>query len=103
MTKTEITPLYDRVLIKKIEEESVSKGGIYIPESAKEKPMRGEVLSVGAGHRLDNGQLGPMTVKVGDTVLFGKYAGSMIRYQDQELLTLKEEDIFAILREYEAE
>lgn len=102
MTKTEITPLYDRVLIKKIESESISKGGIYIPDAAKEKPMVGTVISVGCGHRLDNGSLGPMIVKKGDTVLFGKYAGSTIRYEEEELLTLKEEDIFAILREYEA-
>ncbi|HDI78880.1 MAG TPA: co-chaperone GroES [Desulfobacteraceae bacterium] len=92
-----IKPLYDRVIIKRIEEEEKTKGGIVIPDTAKEKPIQGEVIAVGEGKRLDNGSLRPLQVKVGDKVLFGKYAGTEIQIEGEERLIMREEDIMAIV------
>lgn len=92
-----IKPLYDRVVIKRMEEEKVSAGGIVIPDSATEKPIKGEVLAVGGGKALDNGTTRAPLVKVGDKVLFGKYAGTEVKLDGQEILVVKEDDILAIL------
>ena len=92
-----IKPLYDRVVIKRMEEEKLSAGGIVIPDSATEKPIKGEVVAVGAGKVLDNGQLRAPQVKVGDKVLFGKYAGQTVKVQGEELLVMREEDIMGVV------
>jgi chaperonin GroES len=89
-----VTPLHDRVLIKRIEEKESVKGGIIIPDTAKEKPQEGEVVAVGAGRR-EKGELIPLDVKPGDRVLFGKYSGTEIKLDDQEYLILREEEILA--------
>jgi chaperonin GroES len=93
-----IQPLGDRVLIKRLEAEEKTKGGIVLPDTAKEKPQKGEVVSVGKGKILDNGNLQPLEVKKGDIVLFGKYSGVEVDYKEEEHLILKEEDILAILK-----
>ncbi|GIX07061.1 MAG: 10 kDa chaperonin [Candidatus Poribacteria bacterium] len=90
-----IIPLYDRVLVKRIEEEEQKIGGIVIPDTAKEKPQQGEVIAVGEGRVLDNGERQKPDVQVGDKVLFGKYAGTEVKYGDEEYLILREEDILA--------
>ena len=92
-----IKPLYDRVVIKRMEEEKLSAGGIVIPDSATEKPIKGEVVAVGTGKVLDNGQVRAPQVKVGDKVLFGKYSGTEVKLDGVELLVVKEDDLFAIL------
>jgi chaperonin GroES len=92
-----IRPLHDRVVIRRLEEERKSPGGIVIPDNAAEKPIQGEVIAVGNGKPLDNGQTRPMDVKVGDKVLFGKYSGSEVKIDGQELLVMREEDIMAVL------
>ena len=92
-----IKPLYDRVVIKRMEEEKLSAGGIVIPDSATEKPIKGEVIAVGTGKVLDNGQVRAPQVKVGDKVLFGKYSGTEVKLDGQELLVVKEDDLFAVL------
>jgi chaperonin GroES len=92
-----IRPLHDRVVIRRTEEERKSPGGIVIPDNAQEKPIQGEVIAVGHGKPLDNGQVRPMDVKVGDRVLFGKYSGSEVKIEGQELLVMREEDIMAVL------
>lgn len=89
-----VTPLHDRVLVKRIEEKETVKGGIIIPDTAKEKPQEGEVIAVGAG-KIEKGQRVPLDVKVGDRVLFGKYTGSDIKIEDVEYLILREEEILA--------
>jgi chaperonin GroES len=91
-----VTPLHDRVLIKRIEEKETVKGGIIIPDTAKEKPQEGEVIAVGAG-RIEKGTRIPLDVKAGDRVLFGKYSGTDIKLDDQEYLILREEEILAKL------
>ena len=91
-----LTPLHDRVVIKRIQETETVRGGIIIPDSAKEKPQEGVVVAVGTG-RFDKGQTVPMSVKEGDRVLFGKYSGSDIKIDGEEFLILKEEEIFGIL------
>ena len=91
-----LTPLHDRVIVKRIEEKETVKGGIIIPDSAKEKPQEGEVIAVGAGKR-EKGELIPLDVKPGDRVLFGKYSGTEIKIEDEELLILREEEILAKL------
>src|SRR5438132_14348781 len=91
-----VTPLHDRVLVKRIEEKETVKGGIIIPDTAKEKPQEGEVIAVGAG-KIEKGQRVPLDVKAGDRVLFGKYSGTEIKIEDQELLILREEEILAKL------
>jgi chaperonin GroES len=92
-----IRPLHDRVVIRRTEEERKSPGGIVIPDNAQEKPIQGEVIAVGNGKPLDNGQTRPMDVKVGDKVLFGKYSGSEVKIDGQEVLVMREEDIMAVL------
>ena len=92
-----IKPLYDRVVIKRMEEEKLSAGGIVIPDSATEKPIKGEVVAVGTGKVLDNGQVRAPQVKVGDKVLFGKYSGTEVKLDGTDYLVVKEDDIFAIL------
>jgi len=92
-----IRPLHDRLLVKRWEEEQTSPGGIVIPDAAKEKPIKGEVLATGNGKPLDNGGLRPLEVKVGDKVLFGKYAGNEVKIDGVEYLILREDDVIAIL------
>ncbi len=94
-----ITPLYDRVIVEPIYQDDVTEGGIYIPEQAKEKPMRGTVLAVGIGKRDAAGAFQPPILKVGDVVLYGKFAGSRVVHEKKELLLLKEEDVFGIVKE----
>src|ERR1700680_2663326 len=91
-----VTPLHDRVLVKRIEEKETVKGGIIIPDSAKEKPQEGEVIAVGAG-KIEKGERVPMDVKAGDRILFGKYSGTEIKLDDEEYLILREEEILAKL------
>jgi chaperonin GroES len=91
-----INPLYDRVVIKRCEEDKITPGGIVIPDSAAEKPLKGEAVAVGKGKILDNGVLCPLEVKVGDKVLFGKYAGNEINIGDENLLVMRESDIMAV-------
>ena len=92
-----IKPLFDRVVIKRREEEKMSAGGIVIPDSATEKPIKGEVIAVGEGKTLDNGSLRAPKVKVGDKVLFGKYSGTEVKLDGTDYLVVKEDDIFAVL------
>jgi chaperonin GroES len=89
-------PLHDRVLITRVEEE-VTKGGIVIPDNAKEKPSRGKVVAVGKGKLLDNGEVRPLDVKVGDVVLFGKYSGTEVKIDTEEYAVMREEDIMGIV------
>ncbi len=91
-----IRPLHDRVVVKRMEEERTSAGGIVIPDSATEKPVRGEVLSIGKGKVAENGDVRPLDVKVGDTVLFGKYSGTEIKIDGEEVLVMREDDIMGI-------
>jgi chaperonin GroES len=90
-------PLHDRVILKRIEEKEMVKGGIIIPDTAKEKPMEGEVISVGPGKMMEDGKRSPMDLKAGDRVLFGKYAGTEIKIDDEEYVIMREEEIFAVL------
>ena len=90
-------PLHDRVLLKRIEETETVKGGIIIPDTAKEKPMEGQVISVGPGKMMEDGKRSPMQVKTGDRVLFGKYAGTEIKIDDEEYIIMREEEILAVL------
>ena len=92
-----IRPLHDRVIVKRIEEEETTKGGIIIPDTAKEKPMEGKVIAVGNGKLLDNGNVQALEVKKGDKVLFGKYAGTEIKIDGEEHLIMREDDIIAIV------
>ena len=92
-----IRPLHERVLVRRLEEEEVSKGGIIIPDSAKEKPAEGEIVAVGNGKKTDDGKLIPLDVKVGDKILFSKYSGSDIKLDGEEFLIMKEDDILAIV------
>ena len=92
-----IRPLQDRVIVKRIEEEEKTKGGIIIPDSAKEKPMEGKVIAVGAGKVQEDGKKVPLDVKEGDRVLFGKYAGTEVKIDDEEHLIMREDDILGIL------
>ncbi|HEY5679667.1 MAG TPA: co-chaperone GroES [Pseudomonadales bacterium] len=92
-----IRPLHDRVVVRRLEEESTSAGGIVLPDSAAEKPSQGEVLAIGSGKLLDNGDVRALDVKVGDRVLFGQYAGSTVKIDGEELLVLSESEIFGVL------
>lgn len=92
-----LKPLNDRVLVKRLEVEEKTAGGIYIPDSAKEKPLKGEIVAAGPGKLDDNGERVAMTVKVGDTVLFAKYAGSEVTVDGEETLVMREDDILAIV------
>ncbi|MGQ9634207.1 MAG: co-chaperone GroES [Bryobacteraceae bacterium] len=92
-----IRPLHDRVVVKRIEEQETVQGGIIIPDTAKEKPQEGEVLAVGQGKRTDDGKLIPLDVKVGDRVLFGKYSGSEIKLEGEEVLIMREDEILGVI------
>ena len=92
-----VRPLHDRVIVKRVEEEETTKGGIIIPDTAKEKPIEGEVIAVGNGKVLENGKKLPLEVKKGDRVLFGKYAGTDIQIEGEERLIMREDDIIAII------
>jgi chaperonin GroES len=92
-----IRPLHDRVVIKRLEEERTSPGGIVIPDTATEKPIRGEVIAVGKGKILENGDVRPLDLKVGDRVLFGKYSGTEVKVDNQDVLVMREDDVMAVL------
>jgi chaperonin GroES len=92
-----IRPLHDRVIIKRTEEERKSPGGIVIPDSATEKPIRGKVIAVGKGRILENGEVRALDLKVGDKVLFGKYSGTEVKVDGEDLLVMKEDDIMAVI------
>ena len=92
-----IRPLQDRVVIRRMEEERTSAGGIVLPDSATEKPIQGEVIAVGNGKVLTNGEVRPLDVKVGDRVLFGKYSGNEVKIGDEDLLVMREEDIMGVI------
>ena len=92
-----LRPLHDRVIVRRVEEEKMSSGGIVIPDNAAEKPIRGEVLAVGNGKILDTGEQRALDVKTGDKVLFGKYSGTEVKVDDEELLVMREDDIMAII------
>ena len=91
-----IRPLHDRVIVRRMEEERTSAGGIVIPDSATEKPSRGEIVAVGPGKTLDNGDTRGLDVKVGDTVLFGKYSGTDVKVEGEDLVVMREDDIMAV-------
>ena len=91
-------PLHDRVLVRRVEEEEKTAGGIIIPDTAQEKPMQGKILAVGSGARNDKGEITPLDVKVGDNILFGKWSGTEIMVDDEELLIMKESDIMGIIQ-----
>ena len=97
MAKTKFRPLHDRVVVKRVEAEEKSKGGIIIPDTAKEKPQQGEVVAVGPGGRDENGKLIPMDLKAGDRVLFGKWSGIEVKLDGEELLIMKESDIMGVI------
>ncbi len=92
-----LRPLHDRVIVKRMEEERTTPGGIVIPDSATEKPIRGEVLAVGNGKVLENGEQRALDVKVGDKVLFGKFSGTEVKVDEDELLVMREDDIMAVI------
>jgi chaperonin GroES len=97
MLKMKIRPLQDRVIVKRLEEEGKTKGGIIIPDTAKEKPQEGKVIAVGKGKVTEDGKVIPLDVKVGDKILFGKYSGTEIKIEGEEHLIMKEEDILGII------
>ena len=92
-----IRPLHDRVILKRMEEETTSSGGIVIPDSAAEKPQRGEIVAAGTGKRLESGEIIPLDVKIGDKVLFGKYSGTEVKVNGDDLLVMREEDIMGVI------
>ncbi len=92
-----IRPLYDRIVVKRVEEQEVMQGGLYIPDTAKEKPQEGEVVAVGKGKRLEDGKLVPLDVQVGDRILFGKYSGSDIKIDGNEYLIMREDEVLGVL------
>jgi chaperonin GroES len=92
-----IRPLYDRIVVKRIEEQETKVGGLFIPDSAKEKPQEGEVVAVGKGKRLEDGKLVALDVQKGDRILFGKYSGSEIRIDGEELLIMREDEVLGVL------
>lgn len=91
-------PLHDRIIVKRMEEETKTAGGLFIPDSAKEKPQRGEIVAAGKGRVTDDGKVLPLDVKVGDKVLFAKYAGTEIKLSGEEYLMMREDDIFAVIQ-----
>lgn len=93
----QIRPLHDRVIVKRLAEEERTRGGIIIPDTAKEKPLKGKVVSIGKGKVTDDGKLHPLNVKPGDEVLFGKYAGTEFQIEGEEFLMMREDDIYGIL------
>ena len=92
-----IRPLHDRVIVRRLEEERKTAGGIVIPDTAKEKPIQGEVVAVGSGKILEDGKVRPLDVKVGDKILFGKYSGTEVKVGNEELLVMREEDIMGVV------
>jgi chaperonin GroES len=94
-----LRPLHDRILVQRLEQGEQKKGGIIIPDSAKEKPQRGTVVAVGNGKRLENGQITPLDVKAGDQILFGKYGGSEVTIDGTEYLILREDEVLAVIEE----
>ena len=94
----QVTPLHDRVLVRRLEEKEVVKGGIIIPDSAKEKPQQGTVVSVGKGKSNDEGKVCPLDVKAGDTILFGKYSGTEIKLDGDDFLIMREEEVLGIVK-----
>ena len=92
-----VRPLHDRVLVKRVEEKEVVKGGIIIPDTAKEKPMEGEVIAIGNGKVMDDGKRAKMDVKAGDRILFGKYSGTEIKIDEQDYIIMREDEILAVL------
>ena len=95
-------PLHDRVVVRRIDEEETSAGGIIIPDTAKEKPSQGKIVAVGSGARNENGEITPLDVRVGDTILFGKWSGTEIKIDGEELLIMKESDVMGILEAQKA-
>jgi chaperonin GroES len=92
-----LRPLQDRIIVKRVEEESKTAGGLFIPETAKEKPQRGKIVAVGNGKKTEEGKVLPLDVKVGDLVLFGKYAGTEIKVDNDDFLMMREDDILAVV------
>jgi chaperonin GroES len=92
-----IRPLHDRVIVKRLDEEKTSAGGIIIPDTAAEKPIQGKVIAVGKGKILENGEVRPLDVKVGDKILFGKYGGTEVKVDGEDLLVMREEDVMAVI------
>ena len=92
-----IRPLHDRVIVKRMEEERTSPGGIVIPDAATEKPIKGEVMAVGKGKILENGDVRPLDLKAGDKVLFGKYSGTEVKVEGEDLLVMREDDVMAVI------
>ncbi|MBV5339716.1 MAG: co-chaperone GroES [Desulfuromonadaceae bacterium] len=92
-----LRPLQDRIIVKRVEEETKTAGGLFIPETAKEKPQRGEIVAVGNGKKTEDGKVLPLDVKVGDTVLFGKYAGTEVKVDGNDYLMMREDDILAVV------
>lgn len=91
------SPLYDRILVERVESEEKTKGGIIVPDTAQEKPQQGKVIAVGQGKRLEDGKLIPLEVKAGDTILFGKYSGSEIKIEGNEYLIMKEDEVLGLV------
>lgn len=92
-----LRPLQDRIIVKRVEEETKTAGGLFIPETAKEKPQRGEIMAVGNGKKTEDGKVLPLDVKVGDVVLFGKYAGTEVKVDGEEYLMMREDDLLAVV------
>jgi len=103
MAKTKFRPLHDRVIVKRVEAEQKSKGGIIIPDTAKEKPQQGEVVAVGPGGRDENGKLIRMDLKAGDRVLFGKWSGTEVKLDGEDLIIMKESDLLGVIEHHAAE
>ena len=97
MASTNFRPLHDRVVVRRVESEAKTKGGIIIPDTAKEKPQEGEIVAVGSGARDDSGKIVPLDVKAGDRVLFGKWSGTEVKIDGEELIIMKESDIMGVL------
>jgi chaperonin GroES len=97
MGAMKLRPLQDRIIVKRVEEETRTAGGIFIPETAKEKPQRGEIVAVGNGKKTEDGKVLPLDVKVGDKVLFGKYAGTDVKVDGDDYLMMREDDILAVI------
>ncbi len=96
--KVKIQPLGDRIIVKPLEAKEIKKNGIIIPDTVKEKPMEGEIVAIGKGRTTDDGKLIPMEVKIGDTILYGKYSGTEVKIEDEEYLWMKEEDVLGIIK-----
>jgi len=90
-------PLYDRILVERVESEEVTKGGIILPDTAKEKPQQGKIIAVGSGKRTEDGKIIPLELKAGDTILFGKYSGSEIKIDGTEYIIMKEDDVYGLV------